>query len=867
VAHVPDRAEKENIVVTEFLPSCSPFGSPDLKSPEWVTFRALLVCLLVLVCFDPSARPAARPSLPRPEAMTIEVTVVDENGVAVPAARVTLTLASTDRAEPAASKSAFQGETDYAGRYQFTGVASESYRLRVDKEGFYEFVGYAVEAGKTVSIEVHLNHQKEFVESVNVVSSPPAIDPAKTTSSGHLGSREILDMPYTVTRDIRYALPLLPGVVQDGTGQLHVDGSYTSQTFDQLDGFNINAPASGQLTLRVNVDALRSVDVQDSRYAAEYGKGSGGILSLNTGIGDDHYRYTATDFLPSIQSRKGHLHPNTWTPRGSFSGPLRKGKAWFLLAPEGEYDASIVKELPPGADESTAWRFGNLAKVQVNLTPSNILTGSVLVNRFNAYNAGLSRFNPVETTVNEHESADYFSVKDQSLFANGALVEVGTALSRFAADSRPMGDQTYVIAPGGTSGNFFESVIGHSRRWQGIAHVVLPPRYAFGKHAFQVGTDLDRITYHQSFERRPFLVLRENGKLSREATFSGNSAFSRNNFEASAFAQDHWSLSDHLTVEPGIRLDWDEIVRDILVSPRLASSYLLTWHGDTKIVAGVGLYYDVTNLSLITLPLTGHRTDFFYDPTGTMVVGAPVVTSFQLNEATLKAPRVLNWSGGLERKLIGAVYTRLEFVEKRGSDQLAYFNPCTELTHCFSGMFEGRSQRRDRYDGATLSARWAFKVDHYVFVAYTRSTAHSNAVLNFNLANAVLGPQSGGPLPWDTPNRFVSWGLVPLRHRFDLAYWLDWRDGFPFALVNEEQQLVAVPGARRFPTYFSLNLALERRFVFFGRQWALRAGLNDVTNRHNPFAVDNNVDSPHFLSYSALQGRTLVARLRLVGRK
>jgi hypothetical protein len=108
---------------------------------------------------------------------------------------------------------------------------------------------------------------------------------------------------------------------------------------------------------------------------------------------------------------------------------------------------------------------------------------------------------------------------------------------------------------------------------------------------------------------------------------------------------------------------------------------------------------------------------------------------------------------------------------------------------------------------------------------------------------------------------------MPLPWKFDLAYSLDWRDGFPFSLVNQNQQLVGAPGCSRFPRYSSLDLQVERRVRLFGFMWALRAGFNDITNRSNPSVVNNNVDSPDFLTYSGIQGRALTARVRLLGRK
>ena len=219
----------------------------------------------------------------------------------------------------------------------------------------------------------------------------------------------------------------------------------------------------------------------------------------------------------------------------------------------------------------------------------------------------------------------------------------------------------------------------------------------------------------------------------------------------------------------------------------------------------------------------------------------------------------------MERRLPSSVYFQAEFIGKRGRDGWTYVNQP-------SGLFVFENTRRDRYHSVEITARRRFKGGHALFAAYTRSTARSNAVLNFTLDDPLFSQQVGGPLPWDAPNRFQSWGWMPLSwmprmKAFDFAYSLDWRDGFPFFLVNQEQELVAPPGARRFPTYFALNLFLERRFLFLGRQWALRAGFNNITNRHNPTSVDNNVDSPRFLTFGSLEGRALTGRIRLLGRK
>ncbi len=792
---------------------------------------------------------AARPSA------TLQVTVEDETGVAVSRALLTLEQTQPPRV--------LKGETDYAGRCDFTGLSPGAWQLRVEKVGYYAVTHRAVQVGETANVDVTLNHVREYNEVVNVVYSPPAIDPGKTAASESLDSEQIIDLPFSVPRDIRYALPLLPGVLQDPFSQVHIDGSSTRQILDQLDGFNITDPTTGLFNMRVSVDALRSASVESSRYPVEFGKGSGGVIDLATGMGDDRFRYSATDFVPSIQQKKG-LHFNTFTPRGSITGPIRKGKGWFLDALDGEYELNIINELPKGADQNPAWRINNLAKAQVNLTSSNILTTEFVVNQFGSDHIGISRFNPQETTVNEKSSSYLLGVKDQALLPGGGLLEAGVAYSTFYDSFDPLGTQLYVINPEGTSGNYYETFWNRASRMQGIANVIFPARQWLGTHEFKVGLDIDRITDDQNAQRGSIEILREDGTLSRRITFTGAPPFTRTNVEAGAYAQDRWSVSGRWLLEPGVRFDWDRLLRDALVSPRVATTYLLRPNGDTKLSAGVGIYYDASNLDILTRSLTGERTDYFYDSAGTTLVRPPLQTTFQIDPRTLNQSRFLNWSVALEQKLPRAIYLKTQFVQKRGANGWAFVNLGTSP---FSGSFALRNVRQDHYDAVEVTARRTFKGQHFVFASYTRSAARSTAVLNFNIDNPLFSQQAGGPLPWDTPNRVVTWGLLPLLRKFDLAYSADWRDGFPFSLVNQDQQLVGVPGSRRFPTYFSLNMYLERRVHLFGYEWAVRGGFDDITNRHNPFAVDNNVNSPNFLTYSAIQGRAMTGRVRLLGRK
>ncbi|MGH9768663.1 MAG: carboxypeptidase regulatory-like domain-containing protein [Blastocatellia bacterium] len=792
------------------------------------------------------------------QGLQLVLRVRDENGVPVASAKVYL---YTEGPRLIAT-----GETDFAGRAAMTGLAPGLYQIRVEKQGFYSARLEQVGAGKAESLELSLMHEHEIRESVEVTNSPPAIDQTRTVASEAIGAREIINLPYPTTRDFRSVLPFLPRVHRDSTGQVHINGSASYQVFYALDGFNITHPASGLLELRVSPDALRSIEVQSSRYSAEYGKASGGVLNLTTSMGDDRYRVTATDFLPSYQFTPG-FGLNSWTPRLAFSGPIRKGRAWFYSAADADLTLDIRSDLPKGADRNEAWRWSSLGKGQINLSPTHLLNVGFLMNQFHSEHAGLSRATPQGTAPELKQEAYLFTLKDQIFRANGLRIETGFAASQFRSDILPHGSVSYQITPETTRGSYFKRSEALSRRFQGLVNVTLSPSQWRGRHEVKLGADINQVAYERYLARSPIQILRANNTLSREINFDGSPRARRDNFEIGAYLQDRWAISNRLLVEAGMRFDRDGIVGRLLAAPRLAASALLTQNGETRLAFGMGLFYDASNPDFITRPLEGRRVDRFFALDGMTLANKSVETVFTLNEQRLKAPRSFGWSMEFERKLPAEVYLRAEWIGRRGGSGYAFELQGNARPDQLTTILELGNTRNDRYDALSITARRKLKENYLLFASYTRSSARTNAVLDFSLDTPIFSAQQGGPLDWDAPHRLISWGWAPLVKKFDLAYSVEWRSGYPFSVINQERLLVEAPNSRRFPAYFSLNLHAERRVRLFGLNLALRAGFNNITNRQNAAEVNNNINSPQFLRFSSIQGRTFNGRIRFLGRK
>jgi Carboxypeptidase regulatory-like domain/TonB dependent receptor len=808
------------------------------------------------------AQDAAPGSLSNPQQETpLILRVRDENGAPVASAKVYL-YAEGDRQVAV-------WETDSTGRVAITGVAPGLYQLRVEKQRFYSSKLEQVELGKAENLEITLAHEQEIRESVDVSSAPPTIDHARTAAIDEIGAREITNLPYPRKRDFRNMVAYLPRAHQDTTGQLHINGSAAYQTFYALDGFNISHPASGLLDLRVSPDALRKIEIQSSRFSAEYGKASGGILNLTTGMGDDRFRVAATDFAPSAQFTRG-ISLDSWTPRVAFSGPFRKGRAWFYSAADADVSLDIRTDLPEGVDRNRSWRLGELAKAQVNLSPTHLVNVAFLMNKFQTENAGLSGVTPQGTAPELKQGVYLLTVKDQIFRANGLSVETGLAASQFSSYLLPHGDIPYQLIPGSARGSFFKRSEVISSRLQGLVNITLSPSQWRGRHEIKLGADVNQIGYERILDRSPIQILRSDNTLSSEITFNGVTEARRNNFEIGAYVQDRWAISNRFLFEAGMRFDRDAIVGQLLASPRLAASALLTNDGNTRLSVGMGLFYDSSNLDFVTRPLEGRRLEqFFARNNMTLLANRSVQTGFTLNEERLEAPRSFGWSMEFERKLPAEIYFRTEWIGRRGGNGYAFDLQGGDQPGQLLTILELTNDRNDRYDALSLTARRAFRENYQIFASYTRSSARADAVLDFSLDTPLFSPQQGGPLDWDAPHRLISWGWAPLPlvKKIDLAYSLEWRSGYPFSVVNQDRQLVEEPNSRRFPSFVSLNLHAERRFRLLSFNLALRAGFNNVTNRKNANAVDNNINSSRFLTFSGLQGRVFTARIRFLGRK
>jgi hypothetical protein len=823
--------------------------------------RALVILLLLLVPWSAQGLPA--PGHPRQSAHTpasITLTVVDENGLAVPGASVTI-------AEP--PQPPLHLTSDYDGRVSWSPSTPGTYSVHIAKPGFYQFSQQGLQT-RQKSLRIALTHEQIVRQQVHVQASTPGINPERISNRTTMNVPEIVNIPFPVNRDIRDLLPYTPGVVADSTGQVHVAGGETFSTLYLLDGFDIRQPVTGALDLHVSTDAVRSIDTVSTRYPVNYGRSTAGVIALNTGMGDNKFRFNTTDFLPSFRSING-IHFDKFEPRFTFSGPVVRNHVWFFDGVDLEYALNYIPGLPSSADTNPLIRGSNLLKFQGNLGNSNSLSGSLLVNNYHAPYEGLSTLNPQQSTDKHDISAWLPYVRDEQSFKNGVMLDTGFSVMRYREGYEPHGTLPYQITPERTQGSNYSNTVNRSQRIEGYENIYLPPRHWAGTHQIRIGLNLSHIGYTQRVRYAPVNYLREDRTLLRRSVFPSFAPFSGHNLELGAYVEDRWVPHSGFLIEPGFRWDWDEIVRHPLFSPRIAFNYFPPGQRDkTKFSAGIGEYYGHTQLQYLTLAQAGTRYDTYYAADGTTPLGPPLTTTFTENDDTLNEPHALNWSVSLQREIPGHTYAGVSYMWRRTSDAFVYASQSGPAA--LSGHYVLTNDRQENYHSFQIHARHTFHHGYTLFGAWTHSSATTNAALDYTPTVSTLGRQQPGPLPWDTPNRILSWGwlptwapLLPTIHKnWDFVYTFEWSTGFPFNSIDANDVLVGAPGSHRFPNYFNFSPGLEWRFHFRGKYFAIRGLLENATDAMNPYVVNPNVDSPQYLMFSQPEGRAFTTRIRLI---
>lgn len=799
--------------------------------------------------------------------------VLSDTNEPLRSATVTVRPVTTPRVESAVEQ--HQGTTDASGFVSIVLPGGGEYLVSVHAPGFFPLTDRTVTiAAARTEAAFTLEPIREYSETTNVEArGGDALVLERNGADKTLGSQELLNVPYPGSENVKNSLRILPGVVQDAFTGIHLNGAPEHEVFFLLDGFNIGDPLSGRFNPRISVDAVRAINVMSGPISAEYGKGSAGAIEIVTNTGGDRMRYSAATFVPVIGNQKG-WRVLDWTPRVSVSGPIKAGRAWFTNSANGDFHQYVVPELPSGEDQSWWARASDHLRAQINPTSTNMLHASALVSMAWGRNSGLSALDPVSTTLDSRSRQVLFNLRDQQMLAGGALFEVGYGSNRTFLRQEPKGSAPYVGTPDGRSGNHYFDGRQESSRDQVLANLFLPAFTLAGPHQMKAGVGVDWLGYDQEISRSDIRLFDSELTPIRRIAFEGSGTLSASNVEVGAYLQDTWRLSSRVVAQLGVRADWDDLVSAWGASPRLGLAWSPFGDDDTRVSGGYAIARDATRLHLFSRAGDQTPVNTFYpelppdEAALTPPQGQPFSRSFRSTFVIpdrLSSPYARTWSLSVDRRLPSNLLVHAQAIDRQGDNGLAFFGtPSSERPTTYTLM----NARHERYRAVEASVRQTIRQEYGWSASYTRSRVKSNAVIDVSPGDYVLAAHNEGPLDWDTPNRVVAWFYLPtvIRPKWAIAGFIDYRSGFPFSALDDAGFVVGSANAWRYPSHFELDLAVERRITLRGHLWALRVGVDNITNHFNPTSVNANVTSDRFGELYGGQDRLLIARLRWLGK-
>ena len=111
---------------------------------------------------------------------------------------------------------------------------------------------------------------------------------------------------------------------------------------NEVDGFDNNERAEGNIGLRPSMDGVQEVDVDTSSYSAENGHAAGAIVNVITKSGSNQFHGSAFEYFRNdifdaweYFAKQGasfiHKPEMRWNQfGGSFGGPIKKDKTFFF---------------------------------------------------------------------------------------------------------------------------------------------------------------------------------------------------------------------------------------------------------------------------------------------------------------------------------------------------------------------------------------------------------------------------------------------------------------------------------------------------------------------------------------------------------
>jgi hypothetical protein len=781
--------------------------------------------------------------------------VVDVSGGALPGTAVTLKANTAGAAEPV-----FQ-VTDQSGTFTFTGVPAGSYAVTFSMPGFEEkkLSAVVLPTGEAITVELHLGG---FVEQLTVSAESTHTDIRATAGQSDIQEAVLMSVPLARDR-FEDALPLVPGVVRGPDGLLNMKGARAHESSTLVNGLNVADPVTGHAAVRLPLEAVETLKVHTGVYSAAFGNGTGGVTDVVTRSGTDNVSVQVQNFFPRLRIKDGSVKGfDAFTPRVRVAGPIRAGRLWFANSFNYRFARSRVDELQPlDASEQVVESFDALTQIDYAASTSHRVRVIALFTPSNIDNANIDTLHPYDAVPDVEERGWNMSVADQKVLGARFTLASSLSVKEFGVEVMPKYTVPSQVKVDAIAGNYFNRIDRDSRRYDAGATLSAGFGDRWGTHLLSAGGQFTRASYDGIDDSLPVVVSRTDGVPLRLIEFVGAPAVSASKHEEGVFADDQWSVNSYLTFHVGARYTHDSLSGDHTLAPRFDASVAPFTDRHTVVKVGIGRF--TGKLPLSADGFRERQRRLITDLEGSEFDGRSVLVANRLGEGGIRTPTTTTWNVELDHEIAKDLLARVSYRRSSGQHQLVVDAIDSEALVLSSN---GTSRSRE----LETTVRRRFTSVGEINFSYVRSRAEGdlNDYLSLfgDVRDAIILHNEYGRQPFDVPNRFLLWGIVPLPYKITVSPTVEYRDGFPYTIVDGTHSVVGRRnGEARYPRLFTVDMAVTKDVRLTSKQRA-RVGLQvfNLTGHFNPRDVQNNTGSTTYGSYANNADRHVRAKFILL---
>src|SRR6476660_8588216 len=278
---------------------------------------------------------------------TIEGTITDQSGAAMPGVTVTVFNVDTGDSRVVVSND--------AGVYRAPLLPLGRYRVSAELQGFRKFeqLGLTLSAGQTAVINISLS-VGNLAEAITVTSESPVAEPGNIDLGRTIGETEVRNLPLVSRNPYNFAF-LQANVTgyennEFGVPRINANGSQMHTNYQINDTTNTEKDRAGLRMLPISEALVREVKVITNGFAPEFGQTTGMVYNAITPSGtNDLHGSTSFRFRRNpMSSRTFFLSPTALKPdtevndfNAALGGPVVRDKIHFFGAYE-YVDRSLV---------------------------------------------------------------------------------------------------------------------------------------------------------------------------------------------------------------------------------------------------------------------------------------------------------------------------------------------------------------------------------------------------------------------------------------------------------------------------------------------------------------------------------------------